>query len=361
MLVKNSSGEVLSQTLVLISILMKHAGSSSALGSETTLKLVLDVVRVHGNGTPGGMATATNGICHSVVLLLDHITTTSPDLLEIAADNGLIHFLCDWLSHVSPPPSHPPPSSLSHLAAAHTCTSLALCVLGMLGGVANIARHCEEVSLKLSLEKLNTLLLTDSNMQVVHAILRLLIPLSSLPEFRPRLYSCTLLTDLLKLPMTAITGLLLQRLMPVLELSANQIPSLVSNSYENSPPPLVDSDGNYVNGEAPLVLLGNEESTNGSIVSQMPHEVTTATSHTFCTAPNMAAGVPHMPRQIYAPHNHKVPVLHPRVLWSQKEATVLLAVQLRGCEERETTVNFSSMAVSFQLYQSTESGLPVFN
>ena len=42
-------------------------------------------------------------------------------------------------------------------------------------------------------------------MQVVHAILRLLIPLSSLPEFRPRLYSCTLLTDLLKLPMTAIT------------------------------------------------------------------------------------------------------------------------------------------------------------
>ena len=77
--------------------------------------------------------------------------------------------------------------------------------------------------------------------------------------------------------------------MLALDPSSDQIPSLVSNGYEDSPPPLVDGDDNYENGEAPLVLLDNEVSNNGDIVPKTPQGVTTTTRP---TALKMAAGVP---------------------------------------------------------------------
>ena len=85
-------------------------------------------------------------------------------------------------------------------------------------------------------------------------------------------------------------GLLLQRLMLEVKPSANQLPSL-SDSYDDSPPPLIDSDGNYDNGVAPLISLDNEQSTNGSVVSKIPRVVATATSHTVHSIQKVANGV----------------------------------------------------------------------
>ena len=89
---------------------------------------------------------------------------------------------------------------------------------------------------------------------------------------------------------------------------ADQMPSLVSDGYEASPPPLVDSDGNYENRGAPLVLLDNEEYTNGNIVSKTPREVTMTTRHVVCAAVKRPAGVPPLSWQKCAPHDLKVPV-----------------------------------------------------
>ena len=79
--------------------------------------------------------------------------------------------------------------------------------------------------------------------------------------------------------------------MLALDPSPDQIPSLVSNGYEDSLPPLVDSDDNYENGEAPLVLLDNEVSNNRDFVSKTAQEVTTTTRHTVSAALK-TAGVP---------------------------------------------------------------------
>ena len=226
---------------------------------------------------------------------------------------------------------------------------------------------------------------------MVHAILRLLIPLSALPEFGSRLHSSSLLSSLRKLPMTATTvclfivnvtinsislhvsfssqGLLFHQLNSHLILLE---PTLVANgshttSLGDSPPPLIDSDDR----EAPDTFICNEESSN-EIPAFKRRVVAVVNSAPGCTAQEKTNGLP-CPSQTCALGNkitmqvvhfsifvslYPLPPslppslpphsLHPHVLWSQKEAYVLLAVQLRGCGERETAVNFSPTAVSFQ-------------
>ena len=45
---------------------------------------------------------------------------------------------------------------------------------------------------------------------------------------------------------------------------------------------------------------------------------------------------------------------HPRVLWSQSKSHVLLAVQLRGCKDKE--VNLDSNTVQFRYVTISERG-----
>ena len=144
---------------------------------------------------------------------------------------GVVSLLCSWLVNASdlPPISY------------HRC--LVNRVLSMLGGVAKLPRYCREVSNFLSLDNLNTHLLSSNEVlekfqsfryarppnyvclwpkifngcqfyyiflflwlaifQFAHPVLRLLVVLSVLPEFASKFYSSVLLKTIFKLTVTS--------------------------------------------------------------------------------------------------------------------------------------------------------------
>ncbi|CAI8037204.1 hypothetical protein GBAR_LOCUS20808 [Geodia barretti] len=270
--------------------LLMYTTDSSVLLTEVTMDMLMGVFRNYGNDR---VARQRQDILKPLISILCHVTTNKQQLLQVTISQGVVPLLCSWLVNASdlPPISY------------HRC--LVNRVLSMLGGVAKLPRYCHEVSNFLSLDSLNTHLLSSN--EFAHPVLRLLVVLSVLPEFASKLYSSVLLKTIFKLTVTsAITRVLLCSLKQNLRLVETNLKHFVSNW---------DID-----------------------IISTAKECSTCCKENGKSRPSLAKGKT-------APTTGKeTRTSKPS---TQREETALLAVQLRGCRVGETISNFSQTTVKF--------------